>query len=230
MYSHTEKKAAERDPGLKGDESRWPLYEKCPEPWDRLNIFQWERMCDHDPDATVRDSVHAQLTHQEEIRKWVCYWDKPISQLSGVNTSGLLEACEAAAAIVQGELHESSSPLDMWAAVELWHFRLGYLKALKYLGGNRLAKDIEANAAPNGQALTICIGSNKAERVMTVRGPRKMYGYPGCWCVFPDLPFGPGNRWPRQCPKCEPQRSNAKNKAITELRRRAARSLSMMVQ
>ena len=212
MSAHADRKAAEHAQLLNGDDFRWPLYHECPEAWDRLNIFQWEWMSDLDPN----------------VREWVRAKGKPISQERGVNPSGLLEACEEVAGVVQRKLHESASPLDMRAAVELWHFRLGYLNPLNYLGGQRLAKNVEARAAPNGQPLAICIGSNKRERVTSVRDGKTMQvtmqGYAGCLRTFPDLPFGPGRRWPRLCAACEPQRSNARNKEISELRRRVARS------
>ena len=152
-----------------------------------------------------------------------------MSQERGVNTVGLLEACEEVAAVVQEELHTLPSPLTMDQAVELWHFRIGYLNALIHLDfdGHSLAKEIETKVAPNGQPLTICIGSNRRHLVETGRGPMTMHGYTGCLRTFPDLPFGRGNRWPRLCPECEPRRSNDKNKAITALRRRVARSLAV---
>ena len=113
----------------------------------------------------------------------------------------------------------------MLEAIELWCFRHGYLNALLYLGGTRLAKEIEARVSPGSQPLAICLGSPKAEVVVTIRGPVTMQGYVGCLRTFPDLPFGPGRRWPRLCDECEPQRSNAKAKAARALQRRVATSL-----
>jgi hypothetical protein len=196
-----------------GDETPLRLYDRRPAGFDRLEIFYWEWISDRDPD----------------VRAWVRRKRKPISQETGVNTSGLLEAAEEIATMVQRELHERSSPLTMDDAHELWNARRGYLTALIFLdgGGNRLAKDVEASVAPNGQPLAICLGStNRRDRVMTMRGPLTLHGYVGCLRTFPDLPFGRGRRWPRLCPKCEPQRSNAKRKAITELQRRVAQSIA----
>jgi hypothetical protein len=167
----------------------------------------------------------------EGYRSWVRREGKPISQEAGVNESGLREAVEKVATVVQRELHERPSPLTMSEAHELWTYRRTYLNALIYLDGNRLAKEIEAKAAPNGQPLAICLGStNLREQVMTLRGPITMHGYGGCLRTFPDLPFGTGRRWPRLCPKCEPRRSNAKKKAISDLQRRVARSITTYLE
>ena len=148
-----------------GDETRLSFYERCPAACDRLEIFYWEWVSDRNP---------------ERYRDWVRQMRKPISQAMGVNTSGLLEAAEEVAASVQRELHERPSPLTMLEADELWYWRRRYLNPLLYLGGGgqRLAKEVEARAAPNGQPLAICLGStNRPERVMTVRGPMTLHGY-----------------------------------------------------
>jgi hypothetical protein len=152
---------------------------------------------------------------------------RPVGLFLHVNEDGLLEACRDVAAVVHQELHALPSPLEGLQAIELWHFRHGYLTALLHLGGNRLAKEEEARVSPRGQPLAICLDStNQPTDVTTIRGSMTMRGYWGCLRTFPDLPFGPGRRWPRLCPSCEPQRSNLKNKAIRELQRRAARLLA----
>ena len=160
---------------VNGDET-WPLYSRCPDACDRLNVFQWEWIADSD----------------HETRAWIRRKRKPVSQQRGVNAVGLLEACEEIAAVVQEELHTLPSPLTMDQAVELWHFRHGYLNALIYLGGHRLAKEVEAKVAPNGQPLAICLGSNRRHRVETVRGPMTMQGYWGCLGRSPTFPSGVG--------------------------------------
>jgi len=196
---------------LNGDENAPRLYDRCPAAFARLEIFYYEWNSDLD----------------ESYRAWVRRIRKPISQKTGVNTTGLLEAAKEVAAIVQHELHELPSPLTPFEVHERWHWRRTYLNALIHHGGNQLAKEVEAGAAPNGEPLAICLGStNLRERVMTVRGPITMYGYGGCGRTFPDLPFGRGRRWPRLCPKCALQRTNLKNKAIRELQRRVARSIA----
>jgi hypothetical protein len=207
--AHGETMAAPAAPRLNGDESRLRLSDRFPAAGYRLEIFFWEWHADRDPGW----------------RTWVRKMGKPVSQATGVNTAGLLEAARAAAAVVQRELHEQPSPVTEPDVDELWYWRRTYLRALIHLGGNRLAKEVEASVAPHGQPLAICLGStDPGERVMTIGGPTRFYGYVGCLHTFPDLPYGRGRRWPRLCPACEPQRSNAKHKAITELqRRRAAR-------
>lgn len=208
VSAHVRSVAVEPEPRINGDETFLRLDERCPAAFNRLEVFFYEWNSDRDAG----------------YREWVRRERKPISQDTGVNTSGLLEAVEEVAAIVQRELHERPSPLTMTEAFELWHLRRTYLNALIHVGGNRLAKEVEAKASPDGQPLAICLGStNLREQVVTVRGPMTMHGYGGCLRTFPDLPFGPGRRWPRLCPKCEPQRSNARKKAISELQRRAAR-------
>jgi hypothetical protein len=109
-------------------------------------MFQWEWYSDRD----AKD------------RAWVRSRGKRISVESGVNTAGLLEAAETVAAVVQHALHFCRSPIDPLESFDLWHARLGYLNPLIYLGGNELAKRIDAQAAPNGQPLTICVGSPNA--------------------------------------------------------------------
>jgi hypothetical protein len=207
---HADRVRATAAQRLKGDESQFDLYSLCPAACDRLNIFQWEWISDRD--AHYRD--------------WVRRKRKPISQERGVNTSGLLEAAEEVAVIVQRELQERSSPLGMGEAVELWHARLGCLNALIYLGGNRLAKDVEMKAAPNGQSLAICLGSAKRESVATLIGDITMQGYTGCLSTFPDTHYGRGQRWPRWCPHCRSRKTNARNAAISALQRRVADSLA----
>ncbi len=206
---------SEQSERLNSDEIRRRLYDHSLAAFDRLEIFYYEWNSDRD----------------ERFRAWARREGKPVSQELGVNTSGLLEAAEKVATIVQRELYDLPSPLTMPEAHELWTYRRTYLNALIHLRGNRLAKEVEGRVAPNGRPLAICLGStNLRERVMTVRGPFTMHGYGGCLRTFPDLLFGPGRRWPRLCPECEPQRSNAKNKAISELQRRVARSISMTAQ
>ena len=194
---HSEIVAPPRTPELNGDETRYGLYYECPEACDRLNVFQWEWISDRD----------------HKLRKWVRDKKKPVSQKTGVNTDGLLEAATEVATIVQRELHGRPSPLELAAATELWHFRHGYLNALYYLDGNgsRLAKDVEARVSPGGKPLAICLGSNKREDVETVVGPLPMAGYIGCLQTFPDIAYGPGRRWPRLCPECRSRRTNARN-------------------
>ena len=164
MTVHPSSELHTESPGENGDEF-WPLYSRCADACERLNIFQWEWTSDRYP----------------EMRDWIRRKRKPVSQERGVNTVGLVEACEKIAAVVQEELHRLPSPLTMDQAVELWHFRLGYLNALIHLdfGGHSLAKEIEAKVAPNGQPLTICIGSNRRHQVETHRGPMTMHGYMG---------------------------------------------------
>ena len=130
-----------------------------------------------------------------ETRAWIRRKRKPVSQERGVNTVGLLEACEEIAAVVQEELHTLPSPLTMDQAVELWQLPAWLPERADppRLGGHRLAKEVEAKVAPNGQPLAICLGSNRRHQVETVRGPMTMQGYCGCLRTFPDLPFGRGN-------------------------------------
>jgi hypothetical protein len=159
-------------------------------------------------------------------RAWVLAKKKPVTCETRIGPAGLIEAVEEVAACVQRELHERESPLDMLVAPELWHTRLWYLTALIYRKGNQLAKEIEARASLDGHALAICIGSAKYERVDVYIHGRlqqiEMPGYVGCLRTFPDPPYGPGRRWPRVCPECRSRRSNARNKAVSDLRRRAA--------
>lgn len=196
-----------------GDEFRWPLYTHCPDAIDRLNIFYWEWIAD--------------TNEPVGIREWVKRKNHPVSVERGINDDGLFEAAETVAAEVQRELRTRSSPLEMSDAVELWLFRCGYLNALIHLGGNAFAKEVDARVARSGQPLTICVGSNKKIPVMAVLPPGQtrtytLQGFGGCRRVFPDPPSGPGRRWPRWCPECRTRKSNARNAAEANLRRRIA--------
>lgn len=193
---------------LNGDEICEELYGLHPAAFDRLETFHWEWMADGD----------------DFYRRFVRQMGKPISVEKGVSTAGLAAAAEEVARVVQRRLHARSSPLLMAEASVLWHARRRYLNALIYLRDTRLAKEVEAKAAPDNRPLAICLGSNKPGDVRTIRGPVLMHGYVGCLSTFPDLPFGRGRRWPRLCPQCEPRRSNDKRRAISELQRRVARS------
>ena len=90
------------------------------------------------------------------------------------------------------------------------------------LGGNRLAKDVERRAAPNNEALAICVGSAKHEPVRTLIGEFTMKGYVGCLRTFPDAASGPGRPWRRVCRSCSYARTNARNAAKGRLQKRAA--------
>jgi hypothetical protein len=210
MADDVESVAVAAAPEENGDDgNRLRLLGRFPAAAHRLEVFSWEWHADQDPGW----------------RDWVRKMEKPVSQAKGVNTAGLLEAATEVAAVVQREIHELPSPLTHADVAELWYWRRTYLKALIYLdgGGNRLAKQVEASVAPDRQPLAICLGSTvRREYVMTFVGLTRFYGYVGCFNTFPDLPFGRGKRWPRLCPTCEPQRTNKKNKAIREHRRRYA--------
>jgi hypothetical protein len=146
---------------------------------------------------------------------------------TAVEESGLLEAAEEIARVLQRVLHDfhaSKTALTMDQARECHVARNAYLSTFLYLGpsGNRFAKELERRAAPNGQALAICLGSMKRYPVQTLIGEIPMHGYAGCLRTFPDPPHGPGRRWPRFCPSCRPARSNARNAAVTALHQRVA--------
>jgi hypothetical protein len=212
MHGHAARKAPSGRVRTNGDETRPLLYEQCPEAFDRLEIFQWEWYSDLDADD----------------RAWVRHHGKPISVESGVNTVGLSEAAAAVAAVVQHALHQYRSPIEPLEQFDIWHARLGYLNALIYLGGNELAKRVDAEAAPNGRPLTICVGSTKHVPVEAWQGDRltrhTLRGFGGCGRTFEDAPYGPGRRWPRWCPHCRSAKSNAKSAAVAELRRRVRRA------
>lgn len=200
---------------INGDETRPRLYDECPEAFDRLEIFQWEWISDRDADD----------------RAWVQSHGKPVTVEHGVNEEdGLLEAAEVVAVVVQRALHERLSPLEPLESFELWDARVGYLNPLIYLGGNELAKNVDAQAAPNGQPLTICVGSSGDVHVEVdawqgdLLTRHTLRGFGGCRRTFPDAPYGPGRRWPRWCPDCRSAKSNAKSAAKAELRRRVARA------
>ncbi len=192
---------------LKGDEIA--VAGICPDACHRLEVFHWEWLGDLDA----------------EDREWIRRKQKPVSQEIGVATDGLLEAAEEVATVVQrklGEFHDRAVPLTEQQAVELWHARLSYMNPLVYLGGNRLAKDVERHAAPSNEALTICVGSRKREAVTTLIGEITMTGYVGCLRIFPDAEYGPGRRWPRLCPSCRCAKTNARNAKKRDLQKLAA--------
>ena len=101
----------------------------------------------------------------------------------------------------------------------------------------QLAKQVESEVAPGGQARVICLGAfggNDYPRLPDT-GARtivsavdhlgryqemRLGGYGGCLRSFPDLPFRPGRMWPSWCKTCGAAKSNAKQKAITEKKRR----------
>jgi hypothetical protein len=150
---------------------------------------------------------------------------------SDINRDGLPEAANDLLGSVQRRLyryHDASEPLEVVGdsgVVILDGARFTALRALVLLGGTRLAKDVEASVAPNGQPLAICVGSTTREQVQVYfRGRLEewpMSGYLGCLHTFPDAPFGPGRRWPRQCSRCRPRRTNHRKAAQAALRRRA---------
>ena len=199
---------------INGDETRPRLYDECPEDFDRLEVFQWEWISD-------RDAHH---------RAWVQSHGKPVTVEHGVYEEGLREAAEVVAAVVQLALLERPSPLEPLELFELWGARLGYLNPLIFLGGHALAKQVDAQAAPNGKPLTICVGSSNDVHVEAWQGDRLTHhtlrGFGGCGHTFPDAPYAPGRMWPRWCPDCRRAKTNAKNAAIAELRRRVARAVT----
>jgi hypothetical protein len=210
VTDHVGNVAPETGELVNGDESRFRVYDHCRAACDRLDVFQWEWISDRDADD----------------RAWVRAKGKPIIQERGINTSGLLEAAEEVAAVVQRELHNRASPLNMLTAIELWRGRLGYLNPLIHLSGNQLAKEVEARVSPDGRPLAICIGSAKVLEVpIFLHGRVQDYtlrGFAGCLSTFRDAPYGPGRRWPRWCARCRPRKSNIRDAAIRELQRRTA--------
>ncbi len=121
----------------------WPLYSRCPDACDRLIIFQWEWTADSFP----------------ETRAWIRGKRKPVSLERGVNTVGLLEACEEIAAVVQEELHTLPPPLTMDQAVELWQLRRGYLNALIHLDGHVAPRRSRRRSLRTGNRLRSASGA-----------------------------------------------------------------------
>jgi len=140
---------------------------------------------------------------------------------------------------VQARIHCGPEPFDRKEAVLLDLARGLYLLALYELDHRnwQLAKQVESEVAPGGQARVICLGAfggNDYPRLPDT-GARtivsavdhlgryqemRLGGYGGCLRSFPDLPFRPGRMWPSWCKTCGAAKSNAKQKAITEKKRR----------
>ena len=194
------------------------LYEALPEACARLDVFQWEWLREFDVDPESGRRIGAE---------WVEAKGKPVSCAHGVNREGLAEAAEEVARWVQAELHAyGDESLGLGDATSLWYSRLGYQNALYWLGGDRRWKKVEERVAPGGQPLSICVGSNRPIKVLVMLhgkpSTETMHGYLGCLRTFPEEPYGRGRPWARWCPPCRSRKTNAKHRAITELRRRSA--------
>ena len=83
----------------------------------------------------------------------------------------------------------------------------------------RLAKQVESEVAPRGQARYICLGTSGGNDYPKLAGTGaqtivsevdhlgqrqdvRLGGYGGCLHSFPDLPFRPGRMWPSWCKPC----------------------------
>lgn len=202
--------------------------ERCPGAWARLDVLRWDRVADEafldwgwgsDRDAAEREAL---------AREWLDVRGWPVSAGRDVDEDGLLEAATEAAGCLQAVLHELGGRTDLGWAIMLHHLRWKYLAALQRRGGNRLAKRVERDVAPNGQPLAICVGGQSDRRIALVTSSGRTWTQTlghvgGCGRTFPDLPFGPGKRWPTWCPgRCADAKSNAAARAETELKLRAA--------
>ena len=183
-------------------------------------MFRWEWMREYDVDPESGRRIG---------QEWVEAKGKPVSCDRGINREGLVEAAEEVAKWVQTELHGyGDKPLGLRDATSLWQSRLGYQNPLYWLdgNGNRLWKELESRVAPGGRGLAICVGSNKRFQVPVILHRRStlevMHGYPGCLQTFPENPYGRGRPWARWCRRCQPRKTNAKLKEITDLQRRVA--------
>jgi len=194
--------------------------------YELLMRFQWARLAMDGPDEA----------------KWVEAKGKATLPRSEWRSGPLEASAREFAGYVQGELRKRAEPLERGEALELDVLRHLYLLALYELGRGswRLAKSVEADAA-GGQALAICLGTwggtdarppdelddgtldpKRAVIAVDRRGrahAMKLGAYGGCLRTFPDPPYGSGRKWPSWCPECRPKKSNAKNKAIADLRR-----------
>lgn len=208
----------------------------CPEAFRRLDHFTWEvvrrewvddELIDRTIDVWEQQGRDPRLVGA--LRKerengvgagelFVRVNRKPVSCDKGVNEEGLLDACREAASATQGEIHRLIPRVEDKALGRTLNLaRSSYLNPLKYLYGQKRAKEVEAEASPDGVARFVCVG-----------GWDPVLGsYGGCGRVWPDPVFGNGRRWPTWCKPC---RDNSKSDELDKaMRRHAERQANAVV-
>jgi hypothetical protein len=214
---------------LNGDGSR--PSDLAPDAYRLLEAFRWEwvrNWQDGDDESLGEwDTVGWLEVHQHQTL--------PVHQWRDGRLRG---AAEELAACVQARIHGGPEPFDRLEAILLDVARGLYLLALYELDHRkwRLAKQVESEVAPGGQARYICLGTFGGNDYPKLAGSGaltivsevdhlgrrqdvRLGGYGGCLHSFPDLPFRPGRMWPSWCKTCGAAKSNAKQKAITEKKR-----------